>query len=91
VRIGVSFWPGWWGHPFYPYGPSYPYYPYYPYYPVVQLIPQLTSDIYVDEPAPPAEEILYLYYCPDPEGYYPQVGRCPKGWLKVVAPDNPPE
>lgn len=89
----MGFGPGWWGpypyYPYYPYGGTYPYYPYYPYYPAVRVIQQPRSDIYV-EPTPPAEETRYLYYCPEPEGYYPQVGKCPKGWLKVVAPVNPP-
>jgi hypothetical protein len=56
----------------------------------VRVIQQPTADIYV-EPALPAEEARYRYYCPEPEGYYPQVGKCPKGWLKVVPPVNPPE
>ena len=90
VRIGVNFGPGWWGP--YPYSPYYyPYYypyPYSPYYPAVRVIQQPASDIYVE---PSEEATRYLYYCPQPEGYYPAVEKCPKGWLKVVPPGNPPE
>ena len=32
----------------------------------------------------------YWYYCRDPEGYYPQVSRCPTGWMQVV-PHKPPQ
>lgn len=83
VFIGPGFGgAGWWG--------SYPYYPYYPYYaapPVIIQQPQ--SDMYV-QPAPQAEETQYWYFCPDPQGYYPNVKKCPKGWMKVVPPANPP-
>ncbi len=88
VRFGVyvgpgAWWPGWWG----PYG----YYPYYPYYQPPAIV-QPPSDLYVEPaPAPKAEEPRYWYYCQDPKGYYPDVKKCPKGWMKVVPPDNPPE
>lgn len=26
----------------------------------------------------------YWYYCRRPAGYYPQVRRCPSGWMQVV-------
>lgn len=32
--------------------------------------------------APPPQ--TYWYYCRDPEGYYPNVRRCPEGWMRVV-------
>ncbi|MDD2541681.1 MAG: hypothetical protein PHH28_11650 [Desulfuromonadaceae bacterium] len=86
VSIGPVWGPGWWD----PYYPSYPYYPYYPYYtapPVV--VPQQQPEIYV-EPAPQQQEPVYWYYCRDPEGYYPYIKRCPKGWMRVV-PSSPPE
>jgi hypothetical protein len=70
--------------------PSYPYYPYYPYYPAPAVIQQPATDIYV-QPAPQPEEADYWYYCQEPQGYYPNVKECPKGWLKVVPPVNPPE
>lgn len=85
VRFGVHvgpgyWWPGWWG--------PYPYYPSYP----PPVIVQPPSDLYVEPaPAPEAEESRYWYYCRDPEGYYPDVKRCPKGWMKVVPPDYPEE
>ena len=43
-------------------------------------------------PPPPQTYIekppSYAYYCRRPAGYYPQVPRCPDGWMKVV-PDGP--
>jgi hypothetical protein len=74
-------WGLWWGSPYY----SYPYYPYYsyPYYPAPPVVNQQQQPVYV-EPAPQQEEESYWYYCPDPQGYYPYVQRCPKGWLKVI-------
>jgi hypothetical protein len=79
--------PWWWGAPYYPY---YSYYPYYPYYSPPVVIQQ-QPPIYV-EPTPQPEEQSYWYYCPNPQGYYPYVKRCPKGWMKVVpspvAPDG---
>ena len=35
-------------------------------------------------------EQSYWYFCQDPEGYYPYVKQCPKGWQKVV-PKQAPE
>ncbi|GFE62848.1 hypothetical protein [Geobacter sp. AOG2] len=87
--VGVYIGPGWWGPGWagYPY-PYYPYY-YYPYYPSPPVVVQ-PPEIYVD-PAPQEETPSYWYFCPDPQGYYPYVKKCPKGWLKVVPPANPPE
>jgi hypothetical protein len=43
-------------------------------------------------PPPPQNYIEkapnYAYYCRRPAGYYPQVARCPEGWMKVVT-DGP--
>ena len=85
--------PGWgwgpgWGAPYYPY----PYYSYpsYPYYPAPPVINQQQSPVYV-EPAPQQEEQNYWYYCPNPQGYYPYVPECPKGWLKVIPSTVPPD
>lgn len=66
---------------------SYPYYSYYDVPPVV--IQQQAPDVYVQPapqfaPAPPVPEPNYWYYCQDPQGYYPYVKQCPKGWMKVV-------
>lgn len=47
--------------------------------------------VYVTPPPPQAyieKAPNYAYYCRRPAGYYPQVPRCPDGWLKVV-PDSP--
>ncbi|MFO6296855.1 hypothetical protein [Rahnella selenatireducens] len=32
----------------------------------------------------------YAYYCQNPAGYYPQVQRCARGWMKVVVSDSAP-
>jgi hypothetical protein len=80
VVIGGGWlWPGWWAP-----------YPYYPYYPRPPVIVQPPPEIEV-QPAPVEEEPEYLYFCPDPQGYYPKIERCPKGWLKVVPPETPLE
>ena len=77
VFIGGPVWgPGWWG-------PYYPYYPNYPYYAAPPVVVQQQPETYIQE-TPQAEEPSYWYFCRDPEGYYPNVKSCPKGWLKVV-------
>ena len=81
-RGGVYIGPGWWGDPYYPY--------YYPYYATPPVIIQQPPEIYV-QPAPQVETPTYWYFCPDPQGYYPYVKKCPKGWLKVVPPADTPE
>lgn len=92
VGIGVYLSPGWWGpgwwgpYPYYSY--PYSYYPYY--YSRPPVIVEQPAEIYV-QPAPSAETTRYWYYCRDPQGYYPTVQRCPKGWMKVVPPSQPPE
>lgn len=78
--------PGWgfWDPFFYP---AYPYYSY-PYYPPQTIVvPQEPQEYILQTPQEQAE---YWYYCKDPRGYYPQVRRCPGGWMKVV-PSAPPE
>lgn len=80
VGVGVYVGPGWWGPGWW--GP-------YPYYPPRVIVEQ-PPEIYVQPPQ--SEEPRYWYYCPDPQGYYPEVKRCPKGWMKVVPPaDVTPE
>jgi hypothetical protein len=69
--------PGWWGVPAYPYVAP----------PVVIEQP---AQIFV-EPQQQPETQGYWYYCPDPQGYYPYVNKCPKGWLKVVPTPAPSE
>jgi len=79
------------------YGPhyygSYYAYPYYydPYYygyvappivvtpPPVVVTPPPTS--YVERPQPATQ---YWHYCQNPAGYYPDVQRCPGGWIQVA-------
>ncbi len=66
---------GWWwivGLSWYYYAaPIYPYpNPYYP-----------SAVIYPEGVAP-----TYLYYCPDPAGYYPYQSYCRVGWQLVPAP-----
>lgn len=57
-------------------------------YPPPVVIQQAPPDIYIQQAPPPvplpAQEPVFWYYCPDPQGYYPYVNQCPKGWLKVV-------
>jgi hypothetical protein len=75
IWIGPE-WGFWWGYPYY----SYPYYPDYPAPPVIN---QQSPSVYI-EPAPQQEEQSYWYFCPDPQGYYPYIQKCSKGWLKVI-------
>lgn len=53
------------------------------------IILQQPQDVYVQPapqfvPAPRTPEPAYWYYCQDPQGYYPYVKQCAKGWMKVV-------
>jgi hypothetical protein len=76
---------GWWwiidgGWYFYP-APVYPYPdPYTP--PVVVAEPVPVAPMGV----PPS----YVYYCPNPAGYYPYVPRCYAAWERVVAATSQP-
>jgi hypothetical protein len=82
--VGILVDPGWgWGWPYASY-PYYPYAPYAPYYAAPPVAAPQEPQEYVQP-----EQPVYWYYCPDPEGYYPYVKQCPKGWLKVV-PSTPP-
>jgi len=86
--------PYFWGAPYSPYWYGYPY-PYayapYPYAYAPPVVVQQAPQVYVQpaQPAAPAEQ--YWYYCQDPAGYYPSVGQCPSGWVRVVpnAPNAP--
>jgi hypothetical protein len=87
---GGSIWigPGW--GPIYPYPPVYPY-PFYVGPPAVvqrPIIIQESPPIYVEQ-APSRDGESYWYYCPDPQGYYPYVKRCPKGWERVAPSPEP--
>jgi hypothetical protein len=83
VFVGPGWGPGWWG-------PYYPYYPSYPYYAPQPAVIEKEPDTYIQQ-TPQAEEPSYWYFCKDPEGYYPYVKKCPKGWLKVVPSPTPGE
>lgn len=79
VWIGPGWGPGWWG---------YPSYPYYPYYTAPPVVIQQQPDTYIQQ-TPQSETPSYWYFCREPEGYYPYVKKCPKGWLRVVPPSTP--
>jgi hypothetical protein len=81
----------WFGPLWGPWDPFfYPYYPYYPYYaPPTVVVPQQPEEYIL--PAPQPQETGYWYYCRDARGYYPQVKRCPSGWMKVVPSPSPPD
>lgn len=89
---GGSIWIGPGCRPVYPYPRLYPYpYPYYVGPPAIaerQIIIREPPPVYV-EPAPERDRESYWYFCPDPQGYYPYVKKCPKGWLKVVPSPEP--
>ncbi|MGS0743131.1 hypothetical protein ACVBEF_15050 [Glaciimonas sp. GG7] len=79
VGVGITI-----GDPYF-YGPPPIYYPPPPVYYAPQPIyiaPEPQTYIERSDAAPE-----FKYYCSNPQGYYPDVPRCPKGWLKVV-PDN---
>ena len=79
VWIGPVWGPGWW----------YPPYPSpYPYYSAPPVVIQQQPQQYIQQA--PQQEKQYLYFCPDPQGYYPKVPKCPKGWMKVL-PSPPAE
>jgi hypothetical protein len=42
------------------------------------------SPYYVYPLTIPQRQTNYWYYCPDPEGYYPDVEECPDGWQRVA-------
>jgi len=85
VWIGPVWGPGWWGAP---YGYGYPGYGY-PYYNSPPVVIRQEPVEYVHQPAPQPEQ-QYWYYCPEPQGYYPNLKKCPSGWMKVLpAPAAP--
>jgi hypothetical protein len=84
IGIGPVWGPGWWG-------PSYPY-PYYSYpYPYAAQPVIIRQEPQYLQLAPQPQQQQYWYYCPDPQGYYPYLKKCPKGWLKVVPTPTPQE
>jgi hypothetical protein len=75
-----------WGVPYpYPYGYPYPYYNVPP-----PVVIQQQPEIYIQKAPSATPEQTYWYYCPSPQGYYPAIKECPKGWIQVVPtePDN---
>ncbi|MGH8851944.1 MAG: hypothetical protein ACREYD_13195, partial [Casimicrobiaceae bacterium] len=98
IGIGFPYW-GWgwpyYGYPYYGYAYGYPYpYGYYggysDYAGPQSYIQRDTGDAVAPPPSgqysqpPEYSQPQYSYYCTNPAGYYPQVGTCPSGWLKVV-------
>jgi len=70
------------------------YWPAYPsvVYPPPVVVVQPDPPVYIQQqqpvrpaPPPPPESAAtnYWYYCENPAGYYPEVERCPGGWIKV--------
>jgi hypothetical protein len=54
------------------------------YYPYVST-PYFPASFY----APDDPGNYYLYYCPNPQGYYPDVADCPSGWWQTAPEDGP--
>ena len=86
VRGTVWIGPGWgaWGPGWGGWG-----FPVYPYYATPEVIIQQQPQVYVEPQQTQPEEEGYWYYCPNPQGYYPYVKKCPTGWMKVVP--SPPQ
>ena len=62
-------------------------------YPTTTVIREIEEPlVYIEKPAEtvkPVEEVepdasQYWYYCKKPGAYYPEVERCPDGWMQVV-------
>ena len=67
----------------YGYGDPYYYPPYYA-YPRTVIVPS-TPPVYIQQQVQPVQpQTSYWYYCQEPEGYYPHVKKCPRGWLQVA-------
>lgn len=84
-----------WGVPYsYPYPYGYPYgYPSPYYYNEPPVIIQQQPETYIQKAPSTEPEQSYWYYCPSPQGYYPAIKECPKGWMRVVPtePDDDDE
>lgn len=87
--------PAYWGG-YYGWGPYWGPGPYWggvyaPLYPPATIVTvPVSPPVYVErqEPAPQTGagttlEPGFWYYCRNPQGYYPTVGECPGGWVKV--------
>lgn len=84
ARHGHSGFDFYFGAPLYPY----PYYRdpfYYPYYPPTVITVPVTPPVYIQQSPPAAQHYPsgYWYYCRNPEGYYPYIQECPRGWQQV--------
>ncbi len=51
------------------------------------VVEREVAPTYVERAAPPPPP-TYWYYCEAARGYYPYVGQCPGGWMRVV-PQTP--
>ena len=79
VWIGPG-WGPWWG-------PAWPYY--YPYYSSPPVVIQQSPTEYIQRDQQ-TEEPEYWYYCNSPKGYYPDIQRCPSGWIRGTPSEQPP-
>ena len=69
-----------------------------PIYPYPLVVPEIGFEVpVVVQPPPPAPVYVqptadpnYWYYCENPRGYYPYIGQCPGGWMKVVPQPGTP-
>ncbi|KAF3998401.1 hypothetical protein [Glaciimonas immobilis] len=83
--VGISI-----GDPYY-YGPPPVYYAPPPvYYAPQPVYIEPEQQTYIERNDTVAAGPDIKYYCSNPVGYYPQIARCPKGWLKVVPDNSPP-
>ena len=65
-----SFWAPYWAPYAYPHGYPFAYPP---------VVVQPPSQVYVQ---PPPSQPSW-YYCDNPQGYYPYVEQCPRGWRQI--------
>jgi len=79
VWIGPG-WGPWWG-------PAWPYY--YPYYSTPPVVIEQSPTEYIQRDQQTVEP-EYWYYCRSPKGYYPDIQRCPSGWIRGAPSDQPP-
>lgn len=53
------------------------------------MVIQKEPETYIQQYDQTDEPEGYWYFCRDPEGYYPYVKKCPKGWQRVLpTPDQ---
>jgi len=68
------FGPSWYASPFPPPAVYYP--------PRVIVVPPPQPPVYIEQ-APAYGSSQYWYFCQSANAYYPQVGDCPGGWIRV--------